>query len=123
MNILIDMNLSPSWVGFFASVEIQAVHWSAVGDPSAPDTVLMAWAKANDHIVFTHDLDFGTLLALTQAQAPSVLQVRTQDTFFEVIGEIVVSALKQFEVELASGALVTVDANRARVRILPFARF
>jgi len=24
----------------------------------------MEWARMNDHIVFTHDLDFGTALAL-----------------------------------------------------------
>lgn len=38
----------------------------------------MAWALTNDYIVFTHDLDFGTLLAITQADAPSVIQVRSQ---------------------------------------------
>ena len=26
----------------------------------------MAWARDNGHVVFTHDLDFGTLLALTR---------------------------------------------------------
>lgn len=39
----------------------------------------MAWARANDYIVFTHDLDFGAMLALTNAESPSVIQVRTQD--------------------------------------------
>jgi hypothetical protein len=32
----------------------------------------MAWARANGHVVFTHDLDFGTTLALTHAADPSV---------------------------------------------------
>ena len=36
----------------------------------------MAWALANGYVVFTHDLDFGTMLALTHATGPSVLQVR-----------------------------------------------
>lgn len=39
----------------------------------------MAWARANDRIVFTHDLDFGRLLALAGRVGPSVMQVRTQD--------------------------------------------
>ncbi len=39
----------------------------------------MEWAKTNSHIVFTHDLDFGAILAATNAIAPSVIQVRTQD--------------------------------------------
>ncbi|MFG6104481.1 DUF5615 family PIN-like protein [Adonisia turfae] len=65
MKILIDMNLSPAWVGFFANADIEAVHWATVGDPRAPDRDLMQWAQENKNVVFTHDLDFGALLAVT----------------------------------------------------------
>jgi predicted nuclease of predicted toxin-antitoxin system len=65
MKILIDMNLSPEWVDIFAQHGITAVHWLTIGNPRAEDSVMMDWARANDHIVFTHDLDFGGLLALT----------------------------------------------------------
>jgi predicted nuclease of predicted toxin-antitoxin system len=67
MKILIDMNLSPEWVETFAGVAIASVHWSMVGDPAAKDSTIMAYAQANDYIVFTNDLDFGTLLAVTKA--------------------------------------------------------
>jgi len=78
MKILIDMNLSPEWVREFKFHDIEAVHWSAVGKFDAPDNIIMDWARKYDHIVFTHDLDFGTALALTKAEKPSVMQVRTQ---------------------------------------------
>ena len=120
MKIVIDMNLSPDWVGFLADANIQAVHWSTIGNPSAPDSVIMAWATEHKHVVFTHDLDFGSLLAVTKAKAPSVLQIRSQDTFPEAIGELVVSALHQCQTALELGALVTVDVNKTRVRLLPF---
>jgi predicted nuclease of predicted toxin-antitoxin system len=58
MKILIDMNLSPDWVDVFAGHDITAVHWSKVGDPRAEDSELMSWAPVNQHVVFTHDLDF-----------------------------------------------------------------
>ncbi|MEM9267173.1 MAG: DUF5615 family PIN-like protein [Cyanobacteria bacterium P01_F01_bin.13] len=122
MKILIDMNLSPTWVAFFAKADIEAVHWATVGDPRAPDRDLIQWAQENDHVVFTHDLDFGALLAVTQATAPSVFQVRTQDTLPDAIGELVLMTLQQFREELASGALVTIDAKRMRVRVLPINR-
>ncbi|MEH2012300.1 DUF5615 family PIN-like protein [Nostoc sp.] len=76
--MLLDMNLSPDWVLVLESAGFEAVHWSTIGSPSATDKVIMAWALTNDCIVFTHDLDFGTLLAMTQADAPSVIQVRSQ---------------------------------------------
>jgi predicted nuclease of predicted toxin-antitoxin system len=57
----------------------EAIHWSTVGNPRAEDEAIMAWARAQKHVVFTHDLDFGTLLALTRTGSPSVIQVRTQE--------------------------------------------
>lgn len=50
----------------------------------------MDWARANDHILFTHDLDFGAMLALTNAQSPSAIQLRTQDVSPAHLGEVVI---------------------------------
>jgi len=105
MKILIDMNLSPEWVDELGNRGIEAVHWSSIGQFDAQDTVLMEWAREHDYIVFTHDLDFGTTLALTNAEKPSVLQVRTQD--------VTVGHLKDM------GALLILDEHKKRVRILP----
>jgi len=122
MKLLVDMNLSPSWVPFLSAAGYEAVHWSSVGDPRAPDQTLFAWAKANGCIVFTHDLGFGTMLALTQASGPSVVQVRTQDVTPAVIGRLVLGTLGQFQSLLEAGALIVVDEARARARILPLSR-
>ena len=73
MKIVIDMNLSPEWADFFRSAGMEALHWSQVGDGHAEDATIMSWARSNDYVVFTHDLDFGTLLALTRATGPSVI--------------------------------------------------
>jgi predicted nuclease of predicted toxin-antitoxin system len=94
MKILIDMNLSPDWVAVLARHGFTAVHWSTVGDPRAEDPVLMDWARANAHVVFTHDLDFGAALALTQAESPSVIQVRTHDVTPSHLETAVVEVLK-----------------------------
>lgn len=119
MKILIDMNLSPDWVGIFAKYSIESVHWLNVGDPAAIDQIIMTWANTNGYIVFTHDLDFGIILATTQATAPSVIQVRTQDILPATLENIVIQVLRQFESELDRGALITIDPSRSRVKILP----
>ncbi|ARV60475.1 hypothetical protein BZZ01_19175 [Nostocales cyanobacterium HT-58-2] len=119
MKILIDMNLSPDWIPVFESAGFEAVHWSKVGDPGATDKTIMAWAIIHEYIVFTHDLDFGTLLAISQADAPSVIQVRAQDILPAKLGNLVVNALRQFQKELETDALVTVDQAKAKARILP----
>jgi predicted nuclease of predicted toxin-antitoxin system len=65
--LLVDMNLSTEWIPLLRAAGHWAVHWSEVGDPRAPDTALMQWAIANCCAIFTHDLDFGTMLALSGA--------------------------------------------------------
>jgi len=122
MKIVIDMNLSPLWVQLLTDAGHEAIHWSKIGTPNAPDREIMAWARSNGFIVFTHDLDFGTILASTHAEAPSVFQVRTQDIAPHQIGDLVLSAIKQFEERLKQGALVSLDKSRARARVLPLRR-
>jgi predicted nuclease of predicted toxin-antitoxin system len=119
MKFLIDMNLSPLWVRFLDEKGFDSVHWSNVGQPSAPDTEIMDYAAANQMIVFTHDLDFGALLANRRSSQPSVVQVRTQDVLPAAIGDIVLRALHASRSQLEDGALVTVDPNRHRIRLLP----
>ena len=119
VKILIDMNLSPDWIPLLKQHGWTAVHWSTFGDSTAPDSLVMEWASRNAHVVFTHDLDFGTALALTHARGPSVLQIRGQEVLPDSAGQAVVAAFRQYEAELASGALVVVDSKKLRVRILP----
>lgn len=119
VQILIDMNLSPDWVPLLQRHGWTAIHWSTVGDPRATDRTIVDWAAANGYIVFTHDLDFGTMLALTHATGPSVLQIRAQDVLPDHLESIVIAALRQHDADLASGALVVVDESSCRVRVLP----
>lgn len=119
IKILIDMNLSPDWSPLLENAGWAAVHWSTVGDPRASDREIMDWAEAHGHIVLTHDLDFGTILALTHKTGPSVLQVRGQDLLPDHMGNLVITAIKQHETDLDSGALVVVEESKNRVRVLP----
>lgn len=121
IKILIDMNLPPKWEMLFSNEGWEAVHWSEVGAANAKDQVILKWAKDNGYIVFTHDLDFGTLLAVTSAKGPSVIQVRTQNILPEAVGSLVVNAIRQFKAELDRGALISINPQKARARILPVA--
>ena len=119
MKLLVDMNLGPAWVETLCADGWQATHWSDVGDPRAADAEIMSFARNGGWVVFTHDLDFGTILAHTQAGRPSVFQIRAQDVSPEHLGLLVSRTLRQFAAELERGALVTVDEARQRVRLLP----
>ncbi|UTA67839.1 DUF5615 family PIN-like protein [Emticicia sp. 21SJ11W-3] len=90
-----------------------------VGGPNDADKVIFQFASANDYIVFTNDLDFGAILAATQAKPPSVFQLKSQDLLPDAIGEIVVRCLNQYKNYIEEGSLITFDINKVRVRILP----
>ena len=102
-----------------ADAGIEAAHWSTLGANSAPDSEIMAYASANDCVVLTHDLDFSAILAATHGEKPSVVQIRAEDVSPDVIGKQVIIALRQMASELEEGALLTVDPNRTRLRVLP----
>lgn len=119
IQLLIDMNLSPDWVAALSGQGWDCVHWSAIGAPQATDREIMDWARTNARVVFTHDLDFGTTLALTHATGPSVVQVRGQNVLPDHMAPLIGAALRQHETDLAAGALIVIDESRSRVRVLP----
>jgi predicted nuclease of predicted toxin-antitoxin system len=119
LKLLIDMNLSPLWTEAFEAQGFEAVHWSRVGDPGAPDRDLLDWARQEEYIVFTHDLDFSRLLALTYAEGPSVVQLRSQSVLPDEAGTLVFAALQQHGELLERGALVVIDTATSRARLLP----
>ncbi|MBI4774133.1 MAG: DUF5615 family PIN-like protein [Deltaproteobacteria bacterium] len=122
MKIVIDMNLSPQWVEVLKPEGHQCLHWSEIGPSNASDREILFWARSNGFVVFTHDLDFGAILAATKADSPSVLQLRAQDISPKRIGATVISAFQQLGEVLDRGALVSIDTKGARARILPLSR-
>ena len=92
IKILIDLNLSPDWVDELLRFGGASVHWSTVGDQGAMDRDIMEWARSNGFVVFTHDLDFGAMLALTHAVGPSVIQIRGQNVLPNHMSSTVIAA-------------------------------
>ena len=93
--LLLDMNLSPYWVPVLHKHGWQAVRWSNFGNPKASDRDIMNWAVAHKYVVFTHDLDFGTMLALSHAIGPSVIQIRAENIMPNHLEGTIISALNQ----------------------------
>lgn len=119
MKLLIDMNLSPRWVDLLTEAGIETVHWTSVGPINAPDGEIMAFARSSGFIVLTHDLDFSAVLAATNGNKPSVVQIRSENVSPDVIGSQVINGIRQMATELEAGALLTVDPARMRLRLLP----
>ena len=119
MKFLVDVNLTPQWVSAFQKKGYEAVHWASVGAVNSSDREIMKYALERGYIVFTHDLDFGDILASTGGEGPSVIQARISDTTPNTLGPHLFKAIEQFSGKLKKGALITIVPGRMRARILP----
>lgn len=79
----------------------------------------MAFAAESGFVVITHDLDFSGILAATKGTKPSVVQIRALVLAPEIIGKRIVAALRRTVDDLEAGALLTIDTDRSRIRLLP----
>jgi predicted nuclease of predicted toxin-antitoxin system len=96
-----------------------ARHWREIGPPNAADSEIMQWAKEDDGVVLTQDLDFTKLLFQTRTALPSVIQLRLDDIRPQNIGEDVLAILNQHKDDLKRGVLITVKGHKSRLRLLP----
>jgi len=119
MKILLDMNIPLKYTALFAKKGLKAVRWSDVGAENATDIEIMEYARANNFIVMTCDLDFGTILSATHELKPSVVQIRGSLVGVERAVDIIEAALRQGEEYLEKGAILSIDSKNARFRLLP----
>ena len=119
MKLLLDMNLSPTWVPLLEEQGWQAIHWISVGPSNAPDLEIMSWAKDRGFCVVTSDLDFSAILASTRAEGPSIIQIRGQDLSPATLGSTLITVLREHTRALSDGAILSMDLRIARLRSLP----
>ena len=122
MKLLVDMNLSPSWVDRLVRHGFEAVHWSTIGAATAQDSEISTWANEHGFVVLTNDLDFSAILAASGGASPSVVQIRTQDLLSDGVVSIVANVLNANREDVERGALLSIDEAGTRVRVLPLRR-
>jgi predicted nuclease of predicted toxin-antitoxin system len=116
LRIVIDMNLSPVWTDTLRADGHDVVHWRDIGKPNSKDEAILEWAAQNRRAVFTADLDFGATVVRRRLHAPDVIQLRLANTDPVDAGKTVIDALRQQASRLAAGAVLTIEAQRARLR-------
>ena len=119
MKFLADMGISPRSVAYLCTLGHDAVHLHELGLDRMADTDILAKARAENRVVLTHDLDFGDLLAASQAVLPSVILFRLQDMRPGSVNRHLDAILTQHVQALESGVVLSVTERRVRLRMLP----
>lgn len=119
MKVLLDESLSQRLCDPLVKAGHDAVHVGDLDLLSEPDEVIMQAARDSDRVLISADTDFGTLLAFSGDEWPSVLLLRGRGRTKPDRVSLIVEALTAAQAELEDGAIVVLDGNRLRIRVLP----
>ena len=119
MKLILDMNIPFKYAHLLADKGFEVMRWSDIGSPTASDTEIMEYARENDFIVLTCDLDFSAILSSTHDVKPSVAQIRASVMYAERAIDLVAIALHKYAEDLKEGAILSIELKKARLRLLP----
>ena len=79
----------------------------------------MEYARNEKRVVITLDSDFHSILAVENAESPSVIRVRREGLKGPELAEIIEKIWSEIQDPLAKGAMVTITENAIRIRSIP----
>lgn len=119
LRFLVDMNLSPRIVTDLRQQGWDILRVSQVLPMDAEDSEILEFARQQNRVIITQDLDFSSLLALDGYEKPSLITFRLSVPDPETITRKLLELLPDIEEELLEGCAVVIDDRRVRVRRLP----
>ena len=119
MKFLVDENIPSSFSDEMKKVGYNVRHVTEVGLKATDDNEIVSFARKSGEIIITYDLDFSRIISLLAYDSPSLITLRVSilnsDTFLKIIDEVV----KSCKSDLKTGAMISVDDDRMRIRMLP----
>ena len=122
MRFLADMGVSMRVVSWLREQGHDAVHLSDQGLQRLPNGEIFEKASEEGRVVLTFDLDFSEIAALTGGATTSVITFRLRNTLAVHVIKRLEAVLAASTPSLESGAVVSVEDGRHRVRNLPIGR-
>lgn len=123
MNFLIDNALSPRVAAGLRAAGHDAVHVLDYRLHAATDEAIFERAAHESRVIVSADTDFGTLLSLREATAPSVILFRgASPKRAEDQVALILNTLATIDAALRRGAIVVLERHRCRLRDLPITR-
>jgi len=119
LKFIADVHISPLTVGELRTVGHQINRVIEFLSPNASDEEIIGFARREDLVIITQDLDFSALIAQSGLARPSVVSLRIGNAKPQVVSEVLKTVLPLIEADLKTGAIVSVEETYFRVRKLP----
>lgn len=113
------MNISPLTVSQLRERGWKILRVSEIMDVRTADIDILNYARDENKVVITCDLDFSELLAIFGYDSPSVINLRLDDISPGFVTQRLIDIFSELERELKAGIVVSVDDVSARYRNLP----
>lgn len=113
------MPLSPAVALWLAKQGHDAIHASRAGLDRASDLTILEYARREQQVVITADLDYPRLLALLQAEGPGLILLRGGNYSEQEIIERLKKTLERVQEAELLNSVIVIEKGRVRRRRLP----
>ena len=120
MRLLLDNNLSPRLAHLLREGGHDAEHVRDTDLQAASDQTVLQYARDQHRVLVSADTDFGTLLARSGADKPSIILIRRSSA--RRAREVALPLLANLDAvsdDLGAGAVVVITDTDLRIRTLP----
>lgn len=119
MRFMVDVPLSPQLAAWLVREGHDAIHAMHAGMERAPDTAIIEFARREQRVIITADLDFPRLLALAEAEGPGLILFRGGNYSEDETIDRLRKALSLVRSEDLPNSIVVIEKRRIRQRRLP----
>jgi predicted nuclease of predicted toxin-antitoxin system len=119
IRLLADVHISPKTVADLQKQGYEIMRSSEVLPANAPDINILEFARTENWVVLTQDLDFSMLVALSRYSQPSLITLRLSSAKPDIVTQKLLDILPQIEEALQEGSAITIQDESIRIRKLP----
>jgi predicted nuclease of predicted toxin-antitoxin system len=119
VKFLIDMPLSPELASWLTQKGHDAIHSFHAGLAFSADEAILEYARKEQRLLVTADLDFPRLLALMKAEGPGLILFRGGNYGEHESIERLGRALEMIPSQELPRSIIVIEKGRIRRRYLP----
>jgi predicted nuclease of predicted toxin-antitoxin system len=119
IRLLADVHISPKTVADLQKQGYEIMRSSEFLPANAPDINILEFARTENWVVLTQDLDFSMLVALSRYSQPSLITLRLSSAKPDIVTQKLLNVLPQIEEALQEGSAITIQDDSIRIRKLP----
>lgn len=119
LRFIADVHISPLTVAALQQQGYDILRVTEVLPATAADAEILEFARAENRVVLTQDLDFSALVALGGYVQPSLVTLRLSSAQPDIVSQRLLEVLPQLEQVLVEGSAITIEDSVVRFRKLP----